>query len=43
MSIGTGYPIVVDDELVLDITDDIQLYAIVAMSESADLRMLELA
>lgn len=40
---ASGYPIVAQDELVLDITDDIQLYAIVASSESADLRMLELA
>ncbi len=40
---ATGYPIVAQDELILDITDNIQLYAIVASTESADLRMLELA
>lgn len=43
VSTTTGYPIVAQDELILDITDDIQLYAIVASTESADLRMLELA
>ncbi len=40
---ATGYPIVAQDELILDITDNIQLYAIVATSESVNLRMLELA
>jgi len=43
VSTTDGYPIVAQDELILDITDDIQLYAIVASTESADLRMLELA
>ncbi len=43
VSVGTGYPIVVSDELILDITDGIQLYAIVAESETSNLRMLELA
>ncbi len=43
VSVGTGYPIVVGDELILDITDGIQLYAIVADTETSDLRMLELA
>ena len=40
---STGYPIVPQDELILDITDDIQLHAIVVDTESVDLRMLELA
>ena len=43
VSVATGYPIVAQDELILDITDNIQLFAIVASTESADLRMLELA
>jgi hypothetical protein len=39
---ATGYPLTTDIEVVLDITDDIQLFA-VADAADRDLRILELA
>ena len=43
VSAGNGYPISSGDELILDVTDDIQLYAIVESEKIVDLRTLELA
>jgi len=39
----TGYALAAQEEVVLDITDDIQLYAITAASETVDLHTLELS
>lgn len=41
LSTTNGYPVPVDEELILEVTDDIQLYAVV--TADADVRTLELA
>jgi len=38
-----GYALAPQEEVVLDITDDIQLYAVTAAAETVDLRTLELS
>lgn len=43
ISTTTGYPLVPGEEIILDVTDDIQLYAIVVQTDTVDLRTAELA